>query len=176
MGKHKAKAPAGQHKKKVKWPLAAALCLVIVAVFLWTGGQDTPSGALAVQTLSEGESLVIPVDELSDTVRFYPVEVNGTRMEILAAKDSQGTIRTAFNTCQICYSSGRGYYVQDGDALVCQNCGNRFTVDQVEVESGGCNPWPIFPENKSVTQEAVSIPYSCLNAATQLFANWKANF
>lgn len=36
------------------------------------------------------------------------------------------TIRTAFNTCQVCYSSGRGYYVQEGNVLVCQNCGNRF--------------------------------------------------
>lgn len=29
-------------------------------------------------------------------------------------------IRTAFNTCQVCYSSGKGYYVQSGNVLVCQ--------------------------------------------------------
>ena len=57
--------------------------------------------------------------------------------------------------------------------LVCQNCGNRFTVDQVEIESGGCNPWPIFPEDKTVTDDAVSISYEYLREATQIFANWK---
>ena len=66
--------------------------------------------------------------------------------------------------------------MQSGDALVCQNCGNRFTVDQVEIESGGCNPWPIFAENKRVTDETVTISYDYLKQATQLFANWKSAF
>ena len=155
----KKKQTRGRTNRQASWiPAVAAglLVLVVAAVFLFRDtGRNT--GGTEVQTIHAGESLVIPVDELSGTARFYPVEVNGTEMEILAVKDSKGNIRTAFNTCQICYSSGRGYYVQEGNGLVCQNCGNRFTVDQVEVETGGCNPWPIFPENKTVTAEAVSI-------------------
>ena len=46
-------------------------------------------------------------------------------------------------------------------------------MDQVEIESGGCNPWPIFPEDKTVTDDAVSISYEYLREATQIFANWK---
>lgn len=57
--------------------------------------------------------------------------------------------------------------------LACQNCGNRFTVDQVEIEAGGCNPWPIFPENKAVTDEPIFIPYDNLSEVTRIFANWK---
>ena len=45
-------------------------------------------------------------------------------MEIVAVKALDGSIRTAFNTCQVCYNSGRGYYQQEGNELVCQNCGN----------------------------------------------------
>ena len=125
------------------------------------------------QTISAGESLVIPAEEISATAQFYPVEVNGTQMEILAARDPEDNIRTAFDICQICCSSGRGYYEQDGNVLVCQNCGNRFTVGQVEIESGGCNPRPIFPENKTVTDDAISISYDYLDEAAQIFANWK---
>ena len=100
-------------------------------------------------------------------------EVDGTQMEVLTVRDSAGVIRTAYNTCQICYDSGRGYYVQSGSVLVCQNCGNRFTADQVEVQSGGCNPWPIFPQSKTVTDEAVCISYDELHRATEIFAGWK---
>ena len=53
-------------------------------------------------------------------------------MVVLAFKASDDTIRTALNTCQVCYDSGRGYYVQEGDKLICQNCGNQFEADQVE--------------------------------------------
>jgi len=35
-------------------------------------------------------------------------------MEVLAVKAPDGTIRTAMNTCKICYDSGAGYYVQEG--------------------------------------------------------------
>lgn len=129
-----------------------------------------------IQVIGEGESLVIPVSDISSTAVFYPVEVDGTRMEILAVEDSEGNIRTAFNTCQICYGSGRGYYVQNGDVLVCQNCGNRFTVDQVEIESGGCNPWPIFAENKTVTEDSIEISYDFLKESQNIFANWKVNY
>lgn len=160
--------------------LAAAAVAIACAAIAFTqfGGEKArqTSGAETggVQTIAEGESLVIPVSEVTETASFYPIEVDGMQMEVLAVKDSAGTIRTAFNTCQICYSSGRGYYVQSGDVLVCQNCGNRFTVDQVEIESGGCNPWPIFPENKTVTGDTISISYDFLNASKEIFARWKA--
>ena len=179
-GKQTGKPNKHPQKQPVRWPvfLAAAVLLVAAAVSVLLRGRSgtAPGGSADVQTISAGQSLVIDAAGVTQTARFYPVEVDGTQMEIIAVRDSEGTIRTAFNTCQICYSSGRGCYVQSGDALVCQNCGNRFTVDQVEIESGGCNPWPIFAENKRVTDETVTISYDYLKQATQLFANWKSAF
>lgn len=167
-----------QRKKKPNWlPIAAAvLCLAVAATIFLKNGKDITGGEKAAQVISEGGILVIPVSEVSAAARFHPVEVNGTPMEIIAVKDSQGNIRTAFNTCQICYGSGMGYYVREGSDLVCQNCRNHFTVDQVEIESGGCNPWPVFPESKTVTEASIAIPYDCLEEATRIFANWKTTF
>ena len=91
-------------------------------------------------SVSSGGNLTIPVDELTENAVFYPANVDGTEMEVIAVKTSDGTIRTAFNTCQICYDSGNGYYKQEDDKLVCQNCGNSFTMDQVGETAGGCNP------------------------------------
>lgn len=137
------------------------------------GTDSENSGAV---TISSGESLVIPTADITTDAYFYPIEVDGTNMEVIAVKDSAGNIRTAFNTCQICYGSGRGYYVQSGNFLVCQNCGNRFSMDQVEIESGGCNPWPIFDKNKTVSADEISISYDFLAESERIFANWKGNY
>ena len=94
-------------------------------------------------------------------------------MEVLAVKASDGTIRTAFNTCQVCYGSGRGYYKLDGDILVCQNCGNRFEPDQVEMQKGGCNPVPIFDEDKSDDGQNIVITKDYFQQAKEIFSNWK---
>lgn len=158
----------------------AVLALVLVAAALSNRaprGVSNPAGSDApnaqAQEISAGESLVIPTSEISETAAFYPVTVDGEAMEVVAVKASDGTIRTAFNTCQVCYDSGRGYYKQDGGVLVCQNCGNRFNMDQVEIESGGCNPWPIFDGDKTATEDSIKISYDFLHDSKQIFANWK---
>ena len=125
------------------------------------------------KVISKGKSLKIPVSDISSTVSFYPIKVDGVEMEIIAVKDSEGEIRTAFNTCQVCYSSGRGYYVQDGDVLVCQNCGNQFTIDDIGVEAGGCNPWAIMSDDRTIKNGKLEISYDYLKESEQIFSNWK---
>jgi hypothetical protein len=139
-----------------------------------TGSSSEQTAAETPSAPASGEDLVIPVSDISETAKFYPVTVDGTELEVLAVTAPDGTIRTAFNTCQVCYDSGNGFYKQEGDVLVCQNCGNRFGMDQVEVSSGGCNPVPIFDENKTVDEENITIPFDFLNEAKVIFANWKA--
>jgi uncharacterized membrane protein len=117
--------------------------------------------------------LVIQVSEVTENALFYPVDIDGTRLEVLAVKAPDGTIRTAFNTCQVCYASGRGFYKQQGTVLVCQNCGNRFRMSQVETRSGGCNPVPVFPQNKTVTAQTITISRDFLREAKAIFARWK---
>ncbi|MDR3206859.1 MAG: DUF2318 domain-containing protein [Oscillospiraceae bacterium] len=160
--------------------LALALTLAACATVPATPSASADTGAVADTpaplggTLdTAGGDLIIPVAEVSETVRFYPVQVDGVEMEVLAVKTADGVLRTAFNTCEICYTSGRGYYKQSGNVLVCQNCGSQFPMNQIEVTSNGCNPWPIFPENKTVTADTVTISYDFLKASQQVFANWK---
>lgn len=162
----------------------AGICLALSGCSLGNGTRgaadetapESAAGAREARVIQEGESLVIPISEITEAAGFYPVTVDGTNMEIIAVKAPDGTIRTAFNTCQICYDSGRGYYKQSGGKLVCQNCGNQFAMSRVEVEAGGCNPWPVFEEDKTVTEEAVSISYDFLKASEQVFVNWKGSY
>ena len=171
-------------KKTSFLPLAAvaAVAVCAVVVFLTNGNKranensDTGRETGGAAAITSGESLVILTADVTADASFYPIEVDGTSMEVIAVRDSAGTIRTAFNTCQVCYDSGRGYYIQSGNYLVCQNCGNRFSMDQVGIRSGGCNPWPIFDENKTVTADEISISYDFLAEAQGIFENWKGEY
>jgi hypothetical protein len=121
----------------------------------------------------EGADIVILLSDITETASFYPTTVGGVDLEVLAIKAPDGTVRTAFNTCQVCFSSGRGYYVQEGDNLVCQNCGNQFAASRVEIESGGCNPVPIFEGDKVTDGTTITIPADYLREAQSLFEDWK---
>ena len=154
--------------KIAKSCLVSVLLLTGTVLFAQTGG-----GANAIKPVIKDKDLVIPVAEITANASFYPVDMDGTRLEVIAVKAPDGTIRTAFNTCQVCYGSGRGFYKQEGTVLVCQNCGNRFRMSQVEVRSGGCNPVPIFAANKTVTDTSITIPKEFLVQAKQIFSKWK---
>ena len=162
---------------------SSSLVIVVVLAFtlpkLMSQNEEAVSaeaGEKDVQNLSESEDLVIPLDKVTNNVIFYAVDVDGTEMEVMAVRDSSGNIRTAFNTCQVCYSSGRGYYQQEGNDLVCQNCGNSFTTDQVGLESGGCNPVPIMDNDRKITDTSITISYDFLKNYKEIFAQWKTGF
>lgn len=145
----------GQSKKLiVLTSILAVLILGFIGVKTLGGGND--------KSASAGGDLIIPKSDISETAKFYPYKIGKTKMEVVAVKASDGTIRTAFNTCQVCFDSGRGYYKQEGDVLVCQNCGNRFKMDQVEKIKGGCNPVPIMSENKTDDGTNIVIPKAFL--------------
>lgn len=133
---------------------------------------SSQASAESVVTVEKGGYLSIPIKDLSQTASFYKADLGDTEVEIVALKDSNGNLRTAFNACQVCYSSGRGYYVQDGDYLVCQNCGNSFTIDQVGVLSGGCNPWPILDDDRTVTDDEIQISYDVLKSTADELPNF----
>lgn len=164
----------GFRKKWIVPTVAGIICIAVVLGFAARPGSKTESAGKSDTAVNI--DIVIPISEVSETAKFYSARINDTNLEVLAVKAPDGSIRTAFNTCQICYSSGRGYYKQEGDVLVCQNCGNRFAMSQVEIESGGCNPVPIFDENKSVSDTNITISADYLKEATAIFANWKTEY
>lgn len=185
-GQNNVKQTKKKSSEQLKYGMISILALVIiVGVGILSKrdvvkrneiSSDQPAQNTQETLLSEEGDLIIPIEGVSEEANFYPLEVDGTQLEILAVKASDGTIRTAFNTCQICYSSGRGYYVQEGNALVCQNCGNRFQTSDVEIARGGCNPVPIFDEDKVVDENNITISSDFLAEASGIFANWKNEY
>lgn len=130
-------------------------------------------GLLKVSAAGNDTGLKIKKSEVTSTAKFYPYKAGNTYMEVIAVKASDGTVRTALNTCQVCFDSGRGYYTQQGDQLICNNCGNRFLIDQIEKVKLGCNPVPIMKENKKEDTKYITISKAFLEQNKALFARWK---
>ena len=74
-------------------------------------------------------------------------------------------IRAAFDACDVCWPSGKGYY-QDGDVMVCRNCGRRFASVKINEVKGGCNPAPL---KRTITGDKLVIQTSDILAGKQYF-------
>ncbi|KNY28086.1 DUF2318 domain-containing protein [Pseudobacteroides cellulosolvens] len=161
-------------KKSIVIFSGIAVVLLAVALIIVFNGKNKGENEIGSPVSSTAADLVIPKAEITETAKFYPLKVEDTNMEVLAVKASDGSVRTAFNTCQVCNGSPRAYYKQQGDVLVCQNCGNRFKMDMVEQQRGGCNPVPIMKDEKTDDGINITIPKDLIEKNKELFtSNWK---
>ena len=86
-------------------------------------------------------TISLPVAKLADgKARFYKYEEGGKEIAFFAIKAADGSIKTAFDACDACYKSKKGYE-QQGDKMNCNNCNQKFAVNRLGPNaSGGCNP------------------------------------
>jgi uncharacterized membrane protein len=84
-----------------------------------------------------------PVSLFADGhARHFELKHENLTIRYFVLKSSDGVIRAAFDACDVCWPAGKGYY-QDGDVMVCRNCGRRFASVLVNEVQGGCNPAPL---------------------------------
>ncbi len=108
------------------------------------------SGALTVGAFSLGKyekvkagngTVTLPVSKLADgKAHFYKFEDNGKEIAFFAVKAADGSYKTAFDACDSCYKSKKGYE-QAGDKMNCKNCNQKFAIGKLGPNAtGGCNP------------------------------------
>lgn len=130
------------------------------------------SGNIFVQAeVNEDGNIVIDTSNISSDATFVNYEVDGVIIQLIAVQASDGSVRMSFNTCQSCNPSPRAYFIQQEDVFICQNCGNRFTADQVGVERGGCNPAPVEATQDEDGNFVIEAAY--LDQYKNNFASWQ---
>jgi uncharacterized membrane protein len=85
-----------------------------------------------------------PLSQFADgKARHYTFSApGGMAIKYFILKSSDGVIRAAFDACDVCWPSGKGYQ-QEGDNMICRNCGKKFVSKLVSEVKGGCNPAPL---------------------------------
>lgn len=136
-------AEGGSNKNTVKILAVVALALVAVVVYVVAGARGE-RGAAAVASGGglkvAGNEVSVPVSELSEQARFYEYRTaSGKTVRFFAVKSSDGVYRAALDACDVCFHAKKGYR-QEGDDMVCNNCGNHFHSAQINEVKGGCNP------------------------------------
>lgn len=85
----------------------------------------------------------IPLSEVEDgKARHYVFKTESKDISFFLVKAPDGVVRAAFDACDVCFHAKKGY-TQDGQFMICNNCGMRFHVSKINQVEGGCNPAPV---------------------------------
>lgn len=122
--------------KKVVWGVMVTVALLVgaVAAFAFSLGKYEKL------KVSNG-AVTVPLARLSDgKAHFYKYDDGGKEIAFFAVKAADGSIKTAFDACDACFKSKKGYE-QQGEKMNCKNCNQKFAIGRLGPNaSGGCNP------------------------------------
>ena len=140
--------------------LLVALAIAVIGVGLTASiglfkpEADTATVTSAAKHVERAESVAYPVSLFDDgKARHYDFDNGDMTIRYFILKSTDGVIRAAFDACDVCWPEGKGYY-QEGDTMVCRNCGRRFDSVRINEVKGGCNPAPL---NRSVEGDQLVI-------------------
>ena len=145
-----------------KWHPVILLILLQLALLACSSAPSTAGDPSMLKPVN-GE-LTLPLSEINDgRARHYRVKADdGTVVTFFVIKSSDGVFRAAIDACDVCYKAGKGYW-QEGDFMVCENCGQKFPTSRINVVKGGCNPAPL---NREIKGNQLVISMSDINANT----------
>ena len=130
------------------------------------------TGEIVKADLDKNHNIIINEDDIDENVRYISYEYEGVTIGLLAVRNSEGKVIVVVNTCQSCGGSPYAYFVQVGDKIQCQNCGNLFAIDDLDnLSTDGCNPIEI--EEREDKDGKIIIGTKQLNKLKDKFENWE---
>lgn len=116
--------------------------MVVVTVAVMAGSAFAILGMSKYEKVRGANGVVnIPLTKVSDgKAHFYKYVSDGKDISFFLVKAGDGSIRSAFDACDVCYREKKGYEQQGGD-MVCKNCKKKFATSRIGPHAtGGCNP------------------------------------
>ena len=133
-------------KKSMTTPVLIVIVLGLAAVgayLVFSASRDNPAAtpiASSASPASDSRDIKIALSDLNGTAKFFDYKTADNRaMRFFVIKSSDGVYRAALDACDTCYHAKKGYH-QEGDDMICNNCGLHFHSSQINDVHGGCNP------------------------------------
>ncbi len=121
------------------------LCTTVVSLFLVVTVSHSFTGFFSKhKTVKDANGeILIPLEDIKDgSAHHYQYKNGGQTVKFFIVQSDDGVIRAAFDACDVCFHAKKGY-TQEGDYMICNNCGQKFHSSRINVIKGGCNPAPL---------------------------------
>ncbi len=117
------------------------ITLAVISLIAETNSYAGNFTVAAIDVQPQAGVFSFPVSEFQDgKARHFSYKVSPNQfIRFFVIKSSDGVIRAAFDACEVCYRAQKGY-IQQGNNMICINCGRKFSSDKVNEVTGGCNP------------------------------------
>ena len=117
--------------------IVTVVCILSVSLMFISGRQKYE------RVKPEGGEIKIAIKKVNDgKAHYFRTSVDEGEVKFFVLMSDDGVVRVAFDACDVCFPEKKGY-AQNGDFMICNNCGRSFHETKINVVKGGCNPAPV---------------------------------
>jgi uncharacterized membrane protein len=108
--------------------------LAVAGYFAIKGGSQQSAGAAKQRP----DAVTVALTDLEGgKAKFFDYTTpSNTAVRFFAIKSSDGKYRAAMDACDTCFHARKGYR-QEGESMICNNCGMKFHSNLINQVSGG---------------------------------------
>lgn len=170
MGKHKSRYL--DHNRRWNWALILG-GLGLLAVFLYLSASIPTPAAIARANLQPAETVETGQDVRLTTAAFNDGRAHfyryttaaGREIRFFVIRSSDGVLRAAFDACDACFRSRRGFR-QSGEKMICNNCGGAVRSADVNATPARCAPATL---DRTIAGDHVVITAAAIERGTSYF-------
>ncbi|MEW6719607.1 MAG: DUF2318 domain-containing protein [Thermodesulfobacteriota bacterium] len=137
------------NRSKSALVVVSALAVLFAAAAVSAGVLDglfkkSPADAAkAAGVVETADAVKVPLKALdSGKALFLAMDAGDRQLHYFLLRSPDGKYRAALDACDVCFRANKGYR-QEGDRMICNNCGMKFASDKIGEKKGGCNPHPL---------------------------------
>lgn len=155
----------------IKVLITTFLSVAFLVTIAWAG-----SGNIVVESANKTAKFKVVKDKdgavqfqekdfIKSKPKYFIYRLPETSIRFVVLRSSDGVVRAAFDACEVCYQAKKGFH-QEGDFMVCNNCGNKYPSNSINEETGSCNPVPLI---RTVQAEKLIIKVEDLKKGIKYF-------
>ncbi|OVE74667.1 hypothetical protein BVX95_01685 [archaeon D22] len=140
--------------KKIIMIISVLAVLAVFGIVKNNIGESPTGNAIKAGDINNNDYFRISLEDVTDEAAFYSQTVDGVEVKFFAVRASDGSIRTAFDACDVCHGAKKGY-TQVGNEMRCNNCGLHFAIDTLGEKNKGSGCWPSHLNHEIINGEVV---------------------
>ena len=166
---HDERRPKLRHLKRARLGFVVSSVLLAITAFIvvYPSIRDAKANSATFVSAGQDGAVRIAIGEIKgNDAKFFEYNTSNKKsVHFFVVRTSDGVYRVATDACKVCFREKKGYH-QEGDGMVCNECGHHSHIAEGAVASDSCSPEGI---PRKIDGNMIVIAAADLDAKSDLF-------
>ena len=135
--------PKLRHLKRARlgFVIFSVVVAIVAFIVIYPFTRDAKANSATLLSADQDGAVRIAIAEIKgNDAKFFEYNTSNKKsVHFFVVRTSDGVYRVATDACKVCFREKKGYH-QEGDGMVCNECGHHSHIAEGAVAGDSCSP------------------------------------